>query len=133
MNNKILIIDDEYIITDTLKEYFELCELEVVVYNNPLQAIEDFKENLYNIVITDIRMPDLSGIDVINTLKNINPFVQIIVITGFTSMSYATMCLSAGAVDYIKKPFSSLLLEGNGLSSILIIDLTDGKYFHILV
>ena len=65
------------------------------------------KDN-YNVVITDIKMPGMNGVELMKTLKNINPLCNIIMITGYSNMSYVVDCFSYGAVDYFMKPIEDL-------------------------
>jgi len=106
--NKMLVIDDEPEIIELFKRTFELEEIEVIAAYNGDQALHQMSEYLFNIVITDIRLPDTDGKILIPQLKEINPLVNIVVITGYSSMENVVGCLGGGAVDYFTKPFKDM-------------------------
>lgn len=101
---KVLVVDDEQQILQMLRRHLELEGYEVEGVEHPARALERMREELYNIVITDIRMPGMSGPELIRELKSIHPLANILVITGYSSMSYIVDCLASGALDYFTKP-----------------------------
>lgn len=107
-SSKLLIIDDEEEILESLRRRFELEGILVRTCQNPEEALNLMTQNHYNIVITDIKMPKMNGIELLNALKNVNPLCNIIMITGFSNMSFVVECLSSGACDYFTKPFDNL-------------------------
>ena len=104
----IFIIDDEEEILESLRRRFELEGISVETSRNPRDALEQMKKNLYNVVITDIKMPEMDGIELLDSLKNINPLCNIIMMTGYSNMTFVVECLSSGAADYFTKPFEEL-------------------------
>ena len=113
---KVLVVDDEQEILKMLRRHLELEGYEVHGVAVPEQALERMREHLYNIVITDIRMPGMSGPELMRELKTIHPLANILVITGYSSMSYIVDCLASGAIDYFTKPIQrmDLFLEAIG-------------------
>ena len=105
---EILIVDDEEEILTMLKRYLEMEGYEVTTSPNPLEAVELMKKHLYNLVITDIRMPGMTGIELLKTLREINPLTNVYIITGYSNMSYVVECLARGAYDYFTKPFADM-------------------------
>lgn len=105
---RILIVDDEEEILAMLRRNLELEEFEVVVSNNPYDALDLMKNHLFNIILTDIKMPGMSGVELLQEIKRINPLANVIVMTGYSSMSNVVDCLGSGAVDYFVKPFKDL-------------------------
>ena len=105
---KVLVVDDEQEILKMLRRHLELEGYEVHGVAVPEQALERMREHLYNIVITDIRMPGMSGFQLIREMKAIHPLANILVITGYPSVSYIVDCLAAGAIDYFTKPVQRL-------------------------
>lgn len=105
MNTSILIIDDEENILQTLGVLFKCEGIEVVTESNPLRAIELFKKNNFDVVLTDIVMPRMRGTEVIRHIKECNPLCNVVVMTAFSTMAYVVECIEAGAVDYVTKPF----------------------------
>jgi DNA-binding response OmpR family regulator len=105
---RLLLVDDEPEILKLLQRQLEREDFEVDIEPDPRRALERMREQLYNIVITDIRLPGMSGFELIRAMKAIHPLVNILVITGYPSMSYIVDCLSAGALDYFTKPIQRL-------------------------
>lgn len=110
MISPILVIDDEENILQTLGVMFKCNGIEVVTETNPLKAIELFKENNFDVVLTDIVMPEMRGVEVIRRVKEINPLCNVIIMTAFSTMAYVVECIEAGAVDYVTKPFVEIEL-----------------------
>ena len=104
----ILIVDDEKEILKMLKRHLELEGYDVTTTPDPVEAVEMMKENLFNMVVSDIRMPVLSGVELLRELRAVNPLVNIIIITGYSNMSYVVDCLASGAVDYFTKPIRDM-------------------------
>ena len=100
----ILIVDDEEIILQNLWVIFKREGIEVDTETDPLKAIERYREKNYGTVLLDIIMPRMNGFEVVRTLKEINPLVNVIMMTAFSTMSYVIECIEAGAVDYLTKP-----------------------------
>jgi len=67
-------------------------------------AVEDIKIHVYDLIITDLAMPGLGGIDVLRYAKKINPDVIVIIVTGYASLESAITAIKEGAYDYIRKP-----------------------------
>ena len=104
----ILIVDDEEEVLKMLKRHLELEGYDVTTTPDPVEAVEMMKENLFNMVVSDIRMPGLSGVELLRELRAVNPLVNIIIITGYSNMSYVVDCLASGAVDYFTKPIRDM-------------------------
>ena len=107
---KILLVDDEEEILNMLRRHLELEEFEVTTTPSPLNAVELMKEHLFKIVVSDIRMPEMTGVELIPKLRSINPLANIIIITGYSNMSYVVDCLASGAFDYFTKPIRDIEL-----------------------
>ncbi len=103
---RILCMDDEQGILDLLT--FELTShgYQVVTAHDGEEGIEKFKESKFNIVISDIKMPKLSGLDVLPVLKNIDPNIEVIMTTGFGTIDMAVESIKNGAYDFISKPYN---------------------------
>jgi DNA-binding NtrC family response regulator len=101
---KTLVVDDDKIIADILKDLVSEEERSVDVCYDGLAAIEKIQKNAYDLIITDLVMPRMGGLDVLKYAKKINPDVLVIIITGYASMETAIMAIKEGAYDYIRKP-----------------------------
>ena len=83
---KILVIDDEALVPNFLSETLKRKNYEVHTAENGMRAVQLMKENTFDLIITDMRMPDLSGIDVLKKAKEISPSTVVVVITAFGSI-----------------------------------------------
>jgi len=101
---KILIVDDDKIIADILKDLLADRERSVDVCYDGLASVESIQKNFYDLIIVDLVMPRVGGLDVLKYAKKINPDVIVIIITGYASIETAIMAIKEGAYDYIRKP-----------------------------
>lgn len=105
MNFKILIAEDEEI---TLKHLVNTLKKEgylVTGLRNGREAVESLKRERFDLIITDIRMPEMNGIEVLERAKDIDSDIEVMIITGFGSIGSAVEAMKKGAFDYITKPF----------------------------
>lgn len=101
---KILIVDDEKAVADILKDILSDKERSVnVCYDGPA-GIESIQKNFYDLIIVDLVMPKVGGLDILRYVKKINPDVLVIIFTGHASLETAVMAVKEGAYDYIRKP-----------------------------
>lgn len=106
MAETILIVDDEL----DMLELLELIILDKTPYrvsttNNPLEALQMLANQAFDLLITDLRMPALGGLEVIREVREKYPDLPVIVITAYGSSESAEEAIRAGAYDYITKPF----------------------------
>jgi DNA-binding NtrC family response regulator len=107
----ILVVDDEPSMRMALSESLESCGYEVVTANNGEDALNKFQEGLYEVVITDVRMPKQGGMEVLRRIKEISHQTPVIVITAYGTVNTAVEAMKEGASDFIMKPFSLEHLE----------------------
>lgn len=108
---KILVVDDESLIRDFLAETLSRKNIEVTVAENGKRAYELLKENVYDIMITDMKLPDSTGIDILKKCKELSPQTIVIIITAFGSIDNAVEAMRLGAFNYLLKPFSPDTIE----------------------
>ena len=120
--NKILILDDEQDILDVIHRFLDRKgRVDVDVCNNPIKAIELIKNNHYDLLLTDIMMPEINGVEVLTEVKKIKPSLKVIMMTAYSTIDKILECEKLGATDYVTKPFISLkdveskVLEALGL------------------
>ena len=101
----ILIVDDEKSILDLLSVVFKKEGYGVRTASSGVQAREILEKEAIDLVITDIKMPQTSGMDVLKFAKGLNPEIPVILITAYGSIKQAIDALKAGALDYVVKPF----------------------------
>lgn len=106
MAERILIVDDELDMLLLLKMILtEKTSHEVVTTPNPLEVEQLYKEKAFQLVITDLSMPGMDGIELIGVVKNLDPLVPVIIITAYGSIESAIESTKKGAFDFITKPF----------------------------
>lgn len=108
---KVLIVDDEPLVRDFLKETLRRKNLDVTVAENGRTALAYLKENTFDMIITDMKMPDITGIDVLREAKKNSPSTIVVVITAFGSIENAVEAMKIGAFNYVIKPFSPDTIE----------------------
>ena len=106
MGNRILLVEDEESIRDTLKLNLELEDFEVITTDNGNDVIRYFKEQHFDLVLLDIMLPEVSGLDLCEQIRLINLDVPIIFLTAKDQTVDKIKGLKKGADDYITKPFS---------------------------
>jgi DNA-binding NtrC family response regulator len=105
MKYKILIVDDEKSILDALYRALSGIEAKILTATDGVQALEIIKEQVPQIVVTDLRMPRMSGIQLMEEIVRFNKAIQMIVITGHGTIEDAVNAMKKGAYDFITKPF----------------------------
>ncbi|MEX1001303.1 MAG: sigma-54 dependent transcriptional regulator [Crocinitomicaceae bacterium] len=102
--SKILIIDDERSIRKTLQEILEFENYEVMAVEDGIAGVKEAKENNYDVIFCDIKMPQMDGIEVLTKLKNDGLETPIIMISGHGNIETAVDSIKNGAYDFIEKP-----------------------------
>jgi len=102
---QILILDDEPIVGKRLGPALTKMGAEVEVYEDPHRVLERIGEKTFDIVVTDIRMEDIDGIEIMERVKAKSEHTRVIMITGYATVELARESLSKGAFDFIAKPF----------------------------
>lgn len=103
---KILIAEDDADAQELIKAYCKNESFQLVFASDGEEAIEIIRQGGINIVITDIRMPSISGEVVLDEVRRLNPEIPVIIMTSYSSIEDAVRFLRAGAYDYIAKPFT---------------------------
>jgi len=111
MTVSILVIDDEFSIRDSLQIYLSRAGYKVTTAETAKAGLEKLSAEEFHLLITDLRLPDMDGIKVINESKKINPDIHCIMITAFGTVETAIDAMRHGAFDYIQKPFKLEELE----------------------
>jgi len=107
MENKleIMIIDDEPIVGKRLKQALTKFGIAVEVFEDPEIALNRLKDKHFDIVVTDIRMDKIDGIQILERVLERSDHTRVIIITGYATMEVAREALAKGAFDFIAKPF----------------------------
>lgn len=107
MRGKVLLIDDDPHILSFLKEHLTLNDFTVSDFNSPTDAIDHFQNNSYDLVLSDVKMNEMTGDEVLRHVKKKSPETGVILMTGYGSINHTVNAMRRGAFDYITKPFSS--------------------------
>ncbi|MBF0170990.1 MAG: response regulator [Nitrospinae bacterium] len=110
MKYKILIVDDEESIVNALTRYLSLYDYDVVGVTSPEEALALVKKDNIMVVISDIMMPGMSGIELLAEIKEFNGMVQVIMATGVVKIENVLECLRLGANHCFLKPLDDLSL-----------------------
>ena len=104
--HKLLVVDDEAVIRDGMRRILEAEGHEVETFASGHVAIQRMQVEDFDLVITDLKMPGMNGMEVLRSIKALLPEVPVIIITGYSTVDSAVDAMKSGAVDYIAKPFS---------------------------
>lgn len=102
---RIMVIDDENIVGKRLKPALEKAGDIVETFEDARKALERFNEDPFDIVVTDIRMDEIDGIEVLEHVLAQSDATKVIIITGYATVEVAREALAKGAFDFIAKPF----------------------------
>ena len=116
---KVLIIDDDQQILDLLKKFVEINDCSVDVESSAEKGLAMVRTGAFDMVILDIMLPDLDGIEVLKSIHKISPNLPVIMITGGNDDERAQECMKSGAADFIAKPFDFEYLRTSMLVNIL--------------
>lgn len=110
MKIRILIVDDEKEICEGLERHFKFLGYDASCETNPLNAIKRVEEENFQVVISDIRMPEMNGPELVEKIKLHNGAIKVIMITGYVTMSSIMNCMRYGAETCLFKPLDDLSL-----------------------
>ena len=103
---KILIIDDEEVVLDSCSQILKGSGSQIITAGNGEAGLQLLREKRPDLVFVDLKMPGLSGFEVIKSIREIDPTIVTIVITGFATVSSAIEAMKNGAYDFLPKPFT---------------------------
>lgn len=103
---KIIAVDDEEIILDSFRKILVLAGYSVDTVEKGPEALMLVKKNDYDFVFTDLKMPDMDGVEVTKAVKHLRPDIDVVMITGYATIETAVDVMKFGAMDYVQKPFT---------------------------
>lgn len=103
---KVLVIDDEDIVRTSCIRVLSPEGYQVSVAQNGMEGIRMIEEENFDVVLTDLKMPDMDGIEILKKIKKEWPSIEVIIITGYQAIDAAKKSINLGAFEYIEKPFT---------------------------
>jgi len=103
---KLLVVDDEPVICESCSRTFESRGFDVVASTDPFEGLRMATSEDFSMILLDLKMPGLDGIEFLRKLRESDPQVPVIIITGYGSLASATAAMRLGATDYVNKPFT---------------------------
>ena len=103
---RILAVDDEAIILDSFRKILVVAGFSIDTVENGREALGLILKRDYDFVFTDLKMPEMDGLEVTKAVKHLRPDIDVIVITGYASIETAIETMKYGAMDYVQKPFT---------------------------
>jgi two-component system response regulator PilR (NtrC family) len=107
MNTRVLVVDDERSLLETLEIVLRRSGHEVLTSDDEAQALELFRDRKPDLVLQDVRMGGIGGLELLKRFKSISPAVPVIVMTAYSTWENAVSAMRLGAYDFVKKPFDN--------------------------
>lgn len=101
---RVLLVDDETEFLETLVKRLKKRKLDVTSAESGKEALQVLQENPIDVVVLDVRMPDMDGLETLREIKKIRPSVEVIMLTGHANVEVAIQGMELGAFDYLMKP-----------------------------
>ena len=108
---KILVVDDDKMLADNLVEYLIQLDYHAEAAYGGREALKQFEQGDFQLVITDLKMPEMDGIELMEAVKALDSRAMVMVITGYGTIESAVEAMKGGAYDFIPKPFRMEELE----------------------
>lgn len=105
---KILVVDDDKLTCELLLDFLQLKGYEAECAESGMEALKMIKKDNYAVVISDIRMPQMNGLELMKKIKSFNPHIEVIMITAHSAMDIAMKCMEKGAFGFIQKPMKDM-------------------------
>jgi DNA-binding NtrC family response regulator len=105
MSLRVLVLDDEPIVGRRLRDALAPLGCTVEIFTEPGSALSRFAQAPFDVVISDVLMDDLDGLEVLRRVRAVSPRTQVILITGYAMMEMAREAMEEGALEFIAKPF----------------------------
>jgi len=103
---KVLVVDDDKAICDYMETFLTKDGFDVKTLNDPSEAPEEVKQGGYHLVVLDLMMPKMDGVEVLKKIRKVDSDVAVVIFTGYPSLETAVQSMKLDAVDYLKKPFN---------------------------
>ena len=115
MKPTILIVDDDEVIQQTLYDVLKKRGYDIFLASSGAETIETIKKNIIDLILLDMRLPDIDGLEVLKRVKEFDSEILVIMMTAYSDIQTAVAAMKSGAYHYINKPFEldelKLLIE----------------------
>lgn len=105
---RILVVDDDKLTCELLLDFLQLKGYEAECAQDGMEALKKIEKGNYAVIVSDVRMPQMSGMELLAKIKSFNPHIEIIMITAHSAMEIALQCVEKGAFGFIQKPIEDL-------------------------
>ena len=102
---RVLVVDDDREICDYMETFLAKDGLDVTTVSDPEKAADEVKNGGYHLVVLDLMMPKIDGVEVLQRIRKVDSDVAVVIFTGYPSLESAVHSMKLDAVDYLKKPF----------------------------
>jgi len=109
---RLLVVDDEQVVLDSVRKHLKREGYEIRTVLSGAEAVEALETGWPEVVITDLMMPGMDGLELLDRIRREQPEIPVVMITGYATMRTALQALRRGAFDYIAKPFTRAELQG---------------------
>lgn len=101
---KVLIVDDEERFRTTLRKLLAVKEIDALDVGGAAEAFSELEKNAYDVILLDVKMPEINGIEALGRIKKKNPEIEVIILTGHASVDAAVEIMRLGGFEYLLKP-----------------------------
>jgi FixJ family two-component response regulator len=109
-NRKVFVVDDEPVIRRALKQSVESLGVHVSCFPTAELCLDALSEERCDLVITDLTMPDMDGLTLLERIRHVSPLTPVLLVTGYASVPTAVKSIQLGAADFIEKPLDESIL-----------------------
>lgn len=104
-NVRILIVDDERGVRESFEMILKIKDYEVKTFEDGESAISPLKKDMFDMAFVDYKLPGMDGIEVLKKIKEIDPTIEVVIVTAYASESSHANAITLGALEYLRKPF----------------------------
>lgn len=105
VSTQLIIVDDDFDLRDSLEAFFGAPEFSVISFNSGKALLENLPEHFDGVIVCDLQMPEMSGLEVLEALQEMADSPPVILMTAFGDIPIAVQAMNLGAYDFIEKPF----------------------------
>ena len=111
VTTQLIIVDDDFDLRDSLEAYFDTPEFNVISFSSGKTLLENLPNNFNGVIVCDLKMPEMSGLQVLEALQSVPDSPPVILMTAFGDVPIAVKAMNLGAYDFIEKPFEPTIMR----------------------